>query len=79
MMIARLPTSEYPGLKMFKTVEPDSVKAVSTGDDWEEIEFALDSGATETVLGEDMLNSVQQCVCFAASLPSADSISRITQ
>ena len=41
---------------MFKTVEPDHVKAVKADDGWEEIMFALDSGATETVMGEDMLS-----------------------
>ena len=44
---------------MFKTIEPDHVKAVNADDGWEENEFALDSGATETVMGEDMLSSVE--------------------
>ena len=52
----RVPQSS---LKMFKTIEPDHVKAVNADDGWEEIEFALDSGATETVMGEDMLSSVE--------------------
>ena len=55
------PTTRVPqsSLKMFKTIEPDHMKAVNADDGWEEIEFALDSGATETVMGEDMLNSVE--------------------
>ena len=46
-------------IRMFRTVEPDSVNAVGEDGGWEEIEFALDSGATETVLGENMLKSVE--------------------
>ena len=46
-------------MKMFKTIEPDHVKAVNADEGWEEIEFALDSGATETVLGESMLSSIE--------------------
>ena len=52
-------TASNHSLHMFRTIEPDSVNAVSGDDRWEEIEFALDSGATETVLGEDMLRSVE--------------------
>ena len=46
-------------VNMFRTIEPDVVKAVTDNDGWEQIEFALDSGATETVVSEDMLNSVE--------------------
>ena len=42
---------------MFKTI--DHVKAVNADDGWKEVEFALDSGATETVMGEDVLSSVE--------------------
>ena len=44
---------------MFKTIESDHVKAVNADDGWEEMEFALGSGATGTVVGEDMLSSVE--------------------
>ena len=39
------PSTRVPqsSLKMFKTIEPDHVKAVNADDGWEEIEFALDS------------------------------------
>ena len=49
------PTTRVPqsSLKMPKTIVPDAC------DGWEEIEFALDFGATETVLGENMLSSVE--------------------
>ena len=51
--------TERQDVSMFKAIEPDSVKTVTDSDGWELIEFALDSGATETVLGEDMLTSVE--------------------
>ena len=35
------------------------MKAVNADDGLEEFEFALDSGATETVIEEDMLSSVE--------------------
>ena len=38
------------------TVEPDTLNAINT--EWEEIEFIVDSGASETVLHEEMLKSV---------------------
>ena len=38
-------------------VLPEGVKSVSE-QEWEEIEMAVDSGATETVVGEDMLTSI---------------------
>ena len=44
-------------IKLLKTVEPDGIMAF-TGV-WEEIELAVDSGATETVLSEDMLESIE--------------------
>ena len=40
------------------TVCPDEINAVNEGE-WEEIELAVDSGASETVVNEDMLRSVQ--------------------
>ena len=44
-------------LKLFTTIEPEAVNAVQDNE-WEEIELAVDSGASETVIGEDMLTSV---------------------
>ena len=40
------------------TVCPDEINAVNEGE-WEEIELAVDSGASETVVNDDMLKSVQ--------------------
>ena len=45
--------------RLRKTIEPDHVKAVNADDGWEDIEFALDFGATETMMGGDMLSSVE--------------------
>ena len=47
------------GLRMFRAIEPEGVNAIADKDGWEFIEFALDSGATETVVGEEMLGSVE--------------------
>ena len=44
-------------LTLLCTVEPESVNRICG--DWEEVEIAVDSGATETVLGEGMLASVE--------------------
>ena len=42
-----------------RAIWPEGVNSVNTSGDWEEIEMAVDSGATETVVGEDMLTSVK--------------------
>ena len=42
-----------------KTREPDHVKVVNAVDGQENIEFAQDSGATEKVMGEDILSSIE--------------------
>ena len=44
---------------MLQCIEPEGVNAVKCPGEWEEVEFALDSGATETVVGEEMLESVE--------------------
>ena len=45
-------------LRIFKTIEPEGVNVVQDKE-WEEIELAVDSGASETVIGEDMLTAVE--------------------
>ncbi len=45
-------------ISMFETIYPESVNAVDADDEWEKIEFHVDSGATETVLSEAMLMCV---------------------
>jgi len=46
-------------LRIIQTIMPEGVNAVSTRGEWEYIELAVDSGATETVVGEDMLTDVE--------------------
>jgi hypothetical protein len=46
-------------LRIFQTIIPEGVNAVKTRDEWECIELAVDSGATETVVGEDMLTDIE--------------------
>ena len=44
-------------LRGLETIEPEGVMTVAEAE-WEEIEFAVDSGASETVVSDTMLNSV---------------------
>jgi len=44
-------------LSMLHEVVPEGVNMVGE-EEWEEINMAIDSGATETVVGEDMLTSI---------------------
>ena len=44
-------------LSPLQTIEPEGANSVATAD-WEPIEFAVDSGASETVMGEDMAKYV---------------------
>ena len=46
-------------LKILIAHDNASVKAITDNDGWEEIEFAVDSGASETVVGPDMLASIE--------------------
>ena len=45
-------------LKMFKTIEPEKINTISADGEWEEIEFSVDSGATETVAPDTMPTSI---------------------
>ena len=45
-------------MRLFATVEPEGMNVVANSE-WEEIELAVDSGASETVIGEDMLAGVE--------------------
>ena len=42
-------------VKILRTIEPEGLCEVKTHGEWTEIELAVDSGATETVMNEDML------------------------
>ena len=41
------------------TIEPGGMHRIQTSGDWEEVEFAVDSGATETVVNDEMLASIE--------------------
>ena len=45
-------------VKPIRTIEPESINVISDDGQWEEIEMAVDSGATETVANEEMLSSI---------------------
>ena len=47
------------GLRILLGIEPEGFNAVGVAEEWTEIEFAVDSGAPETVMSEDMLMSVE--------------------
>ena len=49
---------DVKSLRIFQTIEPEGVNRV-LDKEWEEIELAVDSGASETVIGEDMLTAVE--------------------
>ena len=40
-------------------IVPEGVNALEATQEWEEIEMAVDSGATETVVSEDMVKAVE--------------------
>ncbi len=44
---------------IIQTIEPDNVNRVTAQDGWEYVDMAVDSGASETVLGEDELSSIE--------------------
>ena len=44
-------------LNALMTIVPDNLNSV-TNDGWEEVEMTVDSGASETVVGEDMITAV---------------------
>jgi hypothetical protein len=46
-------------LKPLKVIEPEGVNELEDKGEWEEIEMAVDSGATETVVNEDDLPSIE--------------------
>ena len=55
---AEMTGEDVKSLRIFKTIEPEGVNVVQDKE-WEEIELAVDSGASETVIGEDMLTAVE--------------------
>ena len=45
-------------LKPIKTIEPESLNQISADGEWEQLELAVDSGASESVIPSDALSSV---------------------
>ena len=43
---------------MLITIEPEDVNSIDKAE-WEFVKFAVDSGATETAVGENMLTSIE--------------------
>ena len=50
-------TQKKEQMRMLQTIEPSGLCAIKEGE-WECIDLAVDSGATETVIGDDMVMSV---------------------
>ena len=50
---------EKEELRPLRVIEPEGVNELDVKGEWEEIELAVDSGATETVVGEDDLPSIE--------------------
>ena len=46
-------------IKLLQAIEPEGINKLDSLGEWEEIELAVDSGATETVINEDMIRSVE--------------------
>ena len=53
------PTMEAGAVRMFRTIEPEGIHAMGQSREWEEVEMAVDSGASETVMGPEMLEGVE--------------------
>ena len=51
------PSTSVPSISALSTVEPGNLKAINHG--WQELEFTVDSGASETVMSEEELPTVQ--------------------
>ena len=51
--------SEQLGLGRLETILPEGVNSIGVNGEWEEIEMAVDSGASETVVNEDMIGTVE--------------------
>ena len=45
-------------LSVLKSIEPPGLNPVSLDGEWEDVELFVDSGATETVISQDMLCNI---------------------
>ena len=64
--VVRESSRESGRMLALQTIEPKGVNAVDVKGEWEEIKMAVDSGATETVMGEDMLTCTETKIGAAA-------------
>ena len=46
-------------LRLFRTTEPEGIDIIGNEGEWIKIDMALDSGATETVVGEQMVGAIE--------------------
>ena len=51
-------TKRHEEVKVLETIEPEGVNTIGEDGEWEELNMAVDSGATETVVNEDMVDAV---------------------
>ena len=58
-MAAHVKNATGGNIRFLRKIEPEGLNAVAGNGGWEEIEFNVDSGATETVVGKSMLLSVE--------------------
>ena len=49
------PCWAFSAIKPLKTIEPQGLRPMTAVEEWEEVEFGVDSGATETVVGRETL------------------------
>ena len=55
----RIKREKQEEIKILRVVQLEGVNAVGKPGEWQEIEMAVDSGATETVMGEEMLAEIE--------------------
>ncbi len=51
--------SSSSGINIMQTIEPEGMNRVSGDSEWECLEMAVDSGASETVVNDEMVTSVE--------------------
>ena len=54
-----LGTKKTEDVRGILTIEPESCNAIEADGEWEEVKMAVDSGATESVINEDMVTSIE--------------------
>lgn len=54
-----MPKEMSESVRAFTTIEPEGFNSIETTSEWEYVDMAVDSGATETVVGEEMLECVE--------------------